>query len=271
MQGGFKVAGERSYIRFGGVPGAHQAAAAAADEVVKDPAFVPEGADGGFGDFGEDGVGVAGEKDFDFGNLRELIVEELGHGVGVAAVFEPRAVLEHADPGSGEETHFGGELAGLFAAEGEFFGEFEVEEDDSVSHVGAVFGAAKAEDIHAGLPGDLFGREIEVSDGIGEAGAIHVEFEAKGFGAEADGVEFFGGVNGAYLSGLGDGNGAGFGEMEVSAAADDAFDAIGIDFAIGGLEEEDFGAVGKEFGGAAFVGFDVGNFGAEDGVIGLAE
>ena len=200
-----------------------------------------------------------------------MIVKELGHGVGVATVLEPGAVLEHADPGSGEETHLGGELAGLFAAEGEFFGEFKIEEDDGVAHVGAVLGAAEAEDINTGLPGDLFGRDIEMGDGIGEARAIHVEFEPERFAAKADGVEFGRGVNGADFGGLGDGDGAGFGEVEVSAAADHMLNAFGIDLAGGGLEEENFGAVGEEFGCAAFVGFHMGDFGAKDGMVGLAE
>src|SRR5204863_9737135 len=108
-------------------------------------------------------------------------------GVGVASVPQPRAVLQHADPGSGEEAHLGRELAGLFAAVIEFFGEFVIEKDYGVADGGAVFGAAETENIDASLPCDFLGSDIEGSDRVGESRAVHVHAETVLFGNAPDG------------------------------------------------------------------------------------
>ena len=77
------------------------------------------------------------------------------HRVGVRRAPQPRAVLQHAHPRRGKETHLGAELSGLLAAVIEIFGQAAIEEHDGVANVRAVFRAAEAEHIHARLPGDF--------------------------------------------------------------------------------------------------------------------
>ncbi len=55
------------------------------------------------------------------------------------------------------------------------------------------------------------------------------------------------------------------------AALDQVPDRGGVDLARGPLGQQQLGAVGKELGGAAFIGFDVGQFVTDDAVIALAE
>ena len=59
--------------------------------------------------------------------------------------------------------------------------------------------------------------------------------------------------------------------MNVGAALDDALDGVGRQFAAGAAHGEHFCAVGKKFRRAAFIGFHVGQFVADDAVIGLAQ
>lgn len=59
--------------------------------------------------------------------------------------------------------------------------------------------------------------------------------------------------------------------MDVGALLDHALDGGGLDFAVGGGDEEDLGAVGEEFGRAAFVGLHMGDVRAQNAVVGLAE
>ena len=124
------VGDELLHVLLAGIPSAHESAADLADECVELPADLAEGLDDVRGKVGEDRVGLGGEQDLDFGKGREPVVEEAGHGIGVGGVAEPGAVAEHADPGGGEETHLGAELARLLAAVIEFAGEFAIEEDD---------------------------------------------------------------------------------------------------------------------------------------------
>ena len=46
-----------------------------------------QAADDVLGHFDEDGVGLAWEEYGEFGKIFDLVVEQLGHGVGVAAIF----------------------------------------------------------------------------------------------------------------------------------------------------------------------------------------
>ena len=267
----FEIGDKVANILLCGVPGTHETTASTTDESVKDPAAVPHPLDDRFGELGKNGVGLTREKDFDLRQRGEAVTEKLGHLVGVFGVVEPDIVLEHADPRGGKETHFRGELAGLLAAVFEFVREFEVEKDDRVPDVGAVFGTAEAKDVNPGLPGDKFGMDVQAGDSIGKASAIHVQFLFKFPAFAANGVEFFGFVNGADFGGLGDADSVGFGEMNVGALFDDAFDVVRLDFSLAGWKEEHFGTVGKKLRRAAFIGFDMGDIGAQEAVVGLTK
>src|SRR5439155_21866649 len=144
-----EVGGQFVDVGFGGVPGAHEAAAALTNEIVKHPAAVPEGINDLTLQFDEDGVRLAREKDFHFGQIADGLLEVFGHRIGVAGVPQPCAILQHTNPGSGEKAHLRSELAGLLATVIEFFGEFGIEEHDSIADGSPVFCAAEAEDVNA--------------------------------------------------------------------------------------------------------------------------
>ena len=88
------VVGELADIVLLGVPGAHEAASALADEGVELPAELAEGMDDVGREIGEDGIGLGGEENPDFGKGGESVVEQAGHGVGMGGVPEPGAVAE---------------------------------------------------------------------------------------------------------------------------------------------------------------------------------
>src|SRR6266542_6265267 len=103
-------------VRCRGVPGAHEPAATGADESVKLPPLRPQSIDRGAWQFGKDRVGLAREEELDLWERPQFRFEILCHLVGVGGVSQPGAVLEHPDPGGGNEAHFTGELAALLAA-----------------------------------------------------------------------------------------------------------------------------------------------------------
>lgn len=53
------------------------------------------------------------------------------------------------------KAHFRGELAGLFAAVIEVFGQRVVEEQNRLAHGHAVLGAAKTQHVYPGFPGQI--------------------------------------------------------------------------------------------------------------------
>jgi len=245
-----------------------------ADERVKMPAVREERGGGGRRELGEDGVdgGLAEERDA--GKGAEGGGEFSGLGVGVGGVAEPGAGFEDRAPLGAGEALFGGELAGLFHAVGEVAGEGFIEEDDGLGGEQAVFGAAETEDIDAGTPGEVGGSVAGGSDGgagVGEAGAVEVDGEAVGVGEVGEGVDLGRGVDGPVFGGLGEGEGAGFREMDAVAAGEGGGDGGGGEFAVGAGEREELAAAGEELGGAAFVGVDVGDLVAEDALVTLAE
>src|SRR5258705_110827 len=84
------------------VPCTHEPAAAFADEIVKHPAALPEGINDLARQFDEDGIRLTREKDFHFGQIADDLLQVFGHGIGVASVTQPCAILQHANPGSGQ-------------------------------------------------------------------------------------------------------------------------------------------------------------------------
>src|SRR5437868_5432349 len=92
---------------------------------------------------------------------------------------QPRAVLQHSDPGRGQEAHFGGELAALFAAILKLARKLPVEEHHRLAHSDTVFCAAKAEHIHARLPGDFLGFRAKSHESVRKPSAIHLYSEIE--------------------------------------------------------------------------------------------
>ena len=65
-------------------------------------------------------VGLGRVQEFDAGNFRQRAAETPGHFICVGGVPKPCAIAQQAHPRCGEETHFAGELAGLFVLPIEF-------------------------------------------------------------------------------------------------------------------------------------------------------
>lgn len=266
-----EVVDEGVEIGFGGVPGAHEAAAGVAFEDVEMPAAGMELLDGVEGELDEDAVGLDGVKELEAGEGFEEMGELPGHGIGMGGVAEPGAVGEQSAPGSGEEAHFGGQLAGLFDAVLKVAGEVGVEEHNGFGDGPAVFGEAEAEDVDAGAPGEVGGGDVEVGEGVGETGAVEVDMEAEAVGGAGEVGEVVGGIDGAEFGGLGEAEGGGFGGVEGEMVEDGLFDGGGMEQAVVTGEGEETGAAAKELGGGAFVVLDMGGGVAEDGVVGAME
>jgi hypothetical protein len=98
-----------------------------------------------------------------------------------------------------------------------------------------------------------------------------VEQKAVRLAGGGDGLDFRDRVDATGFSGLGDGDDAGLGKVNVLAPGGELVDGGGSQLAVGGVRDEQLGAVGEELRRAAFVGFDVGLVGADDSMIGLAE
>ena len=85
----------------------------------------------------------------------------------------------------GGETHLGGELSGSLSPEAELGGHGAVEDDDRIGGYAPVLDGAKGQHVHAGAPGELGGVAAQCGDGVGEAGAIHVNAQAACFAMPA--------------------------------------------------------------------------------------
>ena len=63
----------------------------------------------------------------------------------------------------------------------------------------------------------------------------------------------------------------GSGVVNIGATGDGFVDRVGVDPSVVSRKEDHFRSVGKQFGGAAFVAFDVGVFVAKNGVVASAK
>jgi hypothetical protein len=57
-------------------------------------------------DFGKDGIALDGIVNLDLRDASQPFLEARGHSVCMFCVAQPGAILEHANPGSGQKTHF---------------------------------------------------------------------------------------------------------------------------------------------------------------------
>ncbi len=184
---------------------------------------------------------------------------------------QPGSTLQQSDPRRRQEAHFRRQLPGLFAAVVEVFGQLVVEEQDRLTHRHAVFGAAEAQHVDAGLPGQFRRRAAEERAGVGKACAVHVQVQAQFLAGGADRLELVGAVHAADFGGLGNGDHARLGVVDVLALECNFADRLRGQLAVFTARGEQLGAVGEEFRRAAFVGLDVGRLGADDAVVALAQ
>ena len=267
----------KKLIDFGflSIPRTHQPVAGSTHEIMEMPAARVQPSGDDRGELGEDGIHLWVGRECDVESFTEGAGEFLRHRVGVSSMFEPGAIFEDADPLGTQKTHLGRELSGLFATVVEFVGEFGAEKDDGLTGVHAIFGAPETEHIDAGTPREVGGGDsvslLEGSRRVGEAGTIHVHREIIFSSDGGEGRNLVATVNGAPLRGLSEGKHPRFRVMNIGALEDDLFDRFGGEFPIGPAGGEDLGAVGKEFGRAAFVGLDVGELMADHAVVALTE
>ena len=141
-----------AYARFAGVPGAHEARAADADEGVEHPAAASQRLQRQGRQADDDTVGLHREHQLNTRHIANQLGQQPRAAVGVFGVLHPGAALQQAHPGRGEKPHLGGELAGLLAAVLEVGGKLAIEEQDGFPDRHAVLRAAEAEHVDAGLP-----------------------------------------------------------------------------------------------------------------------
>ena len=157
-------------------------------------------------------------------------------------------------------------MAAALAAEGEVARQLGIEEDHGLGRHHAVLGGAEAQHVDARLPRQLGRRAADIGHGVGEARAVHVQFQPMAMRRGGDRRDLLGRIDGAAFGRLGDADGGGLGEMR------HAIDRLGqrlgelhrIDLALGAVDAEQTRAPGVELGRAGFLGGDVGRRMAED-------
>ena len=105
---------------------------------------------------------------------------------------------------------------------------------------------------------------------VRKARTIHVQFEVEPLGQTVDLDQLLGSIEGAQLRGLGDREDLGLGIMNVGASPDGVFNFVKVNLTVVSSNRQKFGAVGKEFNGTAFVGFNVSHLMADDTVVRVA-
>jgi len=165
-------------------------------------------------------------------------------------------------------------LTGLFYAVREIAGEFFVKKDYGFGRKQTVFSAAETEYVDAGSPREV-GRAKAVGGGrgasVGKPGSVHVHGEAVGVRQIGEGANGLGRIDRTVLGGLGQREGAGFGEMNAVAAGEGGSNGGGGELAGRARQREQLAAAGEEFRGAALVGVDVGDLVAENALMAGAE
>ena len=151
-----KISEEIFNVVFRRVPTAHQPAIALADVGVKLPAAPAQLVDLRLWDACENGVRLTWKSNFHIWNQAKTLLQLPRHFVGVSGVAKPRAVLQDSNPRRGKKTHLRSELPRLFTSVIKFLRQLCVEKNHRFSDRQSIFRSAKTEDIHAGLPGDLF-------------------------------------------------------------------------------------------------------------------
>ena len=165
-------------------------------------------------------------------------------------------------------------MTGLFYAVREIAGEFFVKKDYGFGRKQTVFSAAETKYVDAGSPREV-GRAKAVGGGrgasVGKPGSVHVHGEAVGVRQIGEGANGLGRIDRTVLGGLGQREGAGFGEMNAVAAGEGGSNGGGGELAGRARQREQLAAAGEEFRGAAFVGVDVGDLVAKYALMALAE
>ena len=138
-------------VSFGRLPGAHQAPGVTG-ETMEHPTASVEALHQRFGKVKKHAVGFdrkCGRKVRFFFQSRR---QQSGAAIAVSGMFQPDVVLQHRKPGRSVETHFGGQLPGLFATIFKFGSENTIEENHGLGIGQAELGAAKAQYVHTDFP-----------------------------------------------------------------------------------------------------------------------
>ena len=185
----------------------------------------------------------------------------------MAGVFQPGIVFQQSHPGRRDKAHFRRHMSGLLAAVPEFFRQVPVEENNDFTHRQGQLCRAEREHVHPCLPGDLFWRYPQGGDGIGEAGAVHVEVEVVPAGESADCRHLVHTVHRTHFRRLGDGYCPVYLVMKIKGLAQDPFDLISPDFSVRAIQRFHPRAAGEKRRTAAFGSGDMGLPVADDPVL----
>ena len=146
----------------------------------------------------------------------------------------------------------------LLAAVPKFGGQGFIKEHNGLPERQGQLCCPEREHVHPCLPGDLLGCYAQGSDGIGEAGAVHVEVQVVFIGQLADRVNLIHRIDGAHFRRLRDGNSPVNLVVKIERLLQNTFYIIGQN--LPGISVQDFhpGAAGEKSRTAAFGGGDMG-------------
>ncbi len=253
-----------------GIPGEHETRATA-DERVKTPSPLTQPFEHGFRCLEKHGIGLRRKHQGKSGQCRDPLCQRPGAVITVLAVTQPGAALQQTDPGRRNKAHFRGQLPCLLAAIIEALGECRIEEQNRFSDSHAVLCAAETQHVYSGLPCHLGRRAAQSRAGIGEAGAIHMQAQPQFAAGLGNRAYFCQRIDLTRLGRLGDRHDLWLGIVDIAATGRQRPYIFGKKLGVIGAGHQQFGAVGKEFRRAAFIGLDMGKRRTDDAVIGLAE
>lgn len=105
--------------------------------------------------------------------------QSFGHCIAMVCPAQPRTVLQHPHPRGRENTHLRRQLTALLAAMVELRCQLVIEKHNGFAQRYAVLRATKAQHVHARVPLDLLGRDVQCRHGIRKARSIHVNFQPQ--------------------------------------------------------------------------------------------
>jgi hypothetical protein len=112
---------------------------------------------------------------------------------------------------------------------------------------------------------------VECSHGVGEACAVHVDFQVAALRNGGNRAHFFDAIDSAHFGGLRERHNLGLWVVDVGAAGDDGFDRIGCQLAGDARRGQQFRTVREELRAAALVGFDMGQLVADHRMVRLTQ
>jgi hypothetical protein len=192
--------------------------------------------------------------------------------VGSARVPQPDAAFQHRQHLGRQVTALGQEVAGALAAIQRGVAVGGIEEDQDFGRHSAILGEAEAQRLDARPPGEVGDGSAGAHHRIGEAGAVHVEGKAALPAQFTECRDFVRRVDQAVFGGVGDRQSPRLGLVDIVAhSGEQRRNGVGRQLGAFPFGEQQLGAMGVEFGCAAFVILDMGIAVADDAAIRRAQ